>query len=109
WVRCGQAGQVTVTKTRGCRMATKKVVAENRIKEHLDGKVERVSISAPNFRVVAFSLVGTAPLVTHAFSQKAINIIRETQVAGQKAKKGRKREPKDFEAAYQASQHVSTE
>lgn len=82
----------------------------NRIAE-LNGEKtpERVSISPPNFKRASFTIIGEAPLVVHAFSQKAISVIRETQEAGHTARKGKKREPKNFDAAYEASKHVSSE
>jgi len=70
---------------------------------------ERVSISPPNFKVAAFGIVGTVPLVVNAFSNEARAIIKETQESGQRAKKGRKRDPKDFKALFESSRHLSTE
>lgn len=84
------------------------VVLSNRIAA-LNGKPERVTISPPNFKVARFHIVGDAPLVVHAFSQKAFNQIREKHEAGSVAKKGQKREAKDFEANFQASRHRSIE
>lgn len=82
----------------------------NRITKELNGDTpQAVTITPPNFKTARFNIVGDAPLVIHAFSQKAINQIREKQEAGSVAKKGKKRDPKDFEANFQASRHLSTE
>jgi hypothetical protein len=68
---------------------------------------EVVTIKAPNMQRAAFTIRGTSPLVIHAFSQKAREQIRTTQTQGATAKKGKKREPKDFDAAYESAKHVS--
>ena len=88
----------------------KSVESNNRIAEHLEApKAERLVVSPPNFKRASFNIIGEAPLVVHAFSMKARNIIKETQEAGSVAKKGRKRDPKDFQGNYEASRHRSPE
>lgn len=72
-------------------------------------KVEDLAITPPNFKTIRFLIRGTAPLVQCKFSVKARDTIRETQEAGQQARKGKKREPKDFEKVYNDSRHISTE
>lgn len=64
-----------------------------------------VAIPPPRFEQTAVLIRGTAPYVQHAFSQKAITTMMETQAMGQQSRKGRKREPKDFKAVYQAAMH----
>jgi len=66
-------------------------------------------IGAPNFKVAEFNIRGNAPFVQNAFPEKARNEIRATQEAGSTGKKGKKREPKDFQAAYENAKHVSTD
>ena len=61
-------------------------------------KVEAVTIAAPNFQTAEFEIVGTAPYVQHRFSEKAKKIMHDTQAAGSTAKKGQKREARDFDA-----------
>lgn len=79
----------------------------NRVAEHLNGtKAEPLTISPPNFKRASFRIIGDAPLVINAFSQKARQMMRETQEAGHTAKKGKKREPKDFMGNYEAAKHV---
>jgi hypothetical protein len=70
---------------------------------------EAVRVTAPNFKTAEFKIVGTAPYVQLAFSEKARNIMRENQAAGSTAKKGKKREAKDFEGLFLAAQHISTD
>lgn len=77
--------------------------------ENPDPKPEVVTISAPNMQRARFTIRGTTPLVLHAFSQKARNQIRATQEQGSTAKKGKKREPKDFDAVYEGSRHRAPE
>lgn len=70
---------------------------------------ERATISRPNIRTVAIAIRGTAPYVQNKFSAKAMAKIHETQSAGSVAKKGAKREPKDFQAAYKGAMHRAVE
>jgi len=70
------------------------------------GTVE-TRISAPNFKTVELHIRGTAPYVQLAFGEKARNVMREKQAAGSTAKKGKKREAKDFDAAFDEAQHRS--
>lgn len=66
-------------------------------------------ISPPKFEVVKVLIEGDAPYVQNRFSQKAIEKMRAAQSAGSVGKKGTKREPKDFEAAFEGAKHVSAE
>jgi len=68
---------------------------------------KKLIISPPNFGVVVFELVGTAPLVQCAFSQKAAEAMAEAQREGsrQMKKKRGDKAPKDFERAYRDAQH----
>lgn len=67
----------------------------------------RVVIAKPNFESAAIKIRGTAPYVQHKFSQKAINTMVETQEMGSQAKKGKAREPKDFDAVYEGALYRS--
>lgn len=69
----------------------------------------KVVIEAPKFEQASIRIRGIAPYVQHKFSQKSVNTMIETQKMGQQAKKGRKRDPKDFRAAYEGAMHVSRE
>lgn len=71
------------------------------------GMVEtRVTIAPPKFTVGIWTIRGIAPLVINKFSQKAKEKIKGTQEAGSVAKKGKKREPKDFQMCYEEAKHI---
>ena len=71
------------------------------------GDKSKVIIAPPKFQVAALRIKGTAPLVMHAFSEKAVNTMIQTQAAGQQAQSKRKRDPKDFKAVFEAAKHIS--
>jgi hypothetical protein len=103
----------TATKTKTPRATAPKV------EEHLapgnksDTAVAEklgVTITAPNFKTVEIMIRGTAPYVQNSFSKKAREIMRAKQAEGSTAaSKGRKREAKDFDAAFRDAQHRSTQ
>jgi hypothetical protein len=64
-----------------------------------------VTIQPANFKTAMFLIVGVAPYVQNKFSAKARQKMRETQEAGSTAKKGTKREPKDFQGSYEGAIH----
>lgn len=70
---------------------------------------EQITIKAPAMRIAKFKLRGTAPYVQNAFPEKARELMRSKQAAGSVAKKGSKREAKDFNLCYEQAQHVSRE
>lgn len=70
---------------------------------------EAVTISPPKLRVVEFQITGDSPYVQCRFSQKAMNMMREKMEAGQTAKKGKARDPRDFNADFENAKHISTE
>lgn len=72
-------------------------------------KSAEVTIEAPHFETAVFRIKGIVPYVQNAFSKKAQDQIHGTQAAGSVAKKGKKRDPKDFQACYQQAQHRSPE
>lgn len=72
-------------------------------------KPRTVVIEPPKFEMAEIKIVGTAPYVQNKFSHKAQQKIKETQEAGQQARKSRKREAKDFEAVYREAMHISRE
>lgn len=71
---------------------------------------EQIHISKPNIRPGEVWIKGTAPLVMHKFSQKAMLMMREKQAAGTTAntKKGN-RAAKDFNALFEGARHRSFE
>jgi len=66
-----------------------------------------VTITPPNFQVATFDIVGTAPFVQLRFSEKAKAQMKEKMELGSAAKKGKKREPRDFEEDYHNAYYVS--
>lgn len=66
-----------------------------------------LTIPEPNLQTAAFEIVGTAPYVQNKFAAKAKQMMRETQEAGSTSRKGRKKDPKDFEQCYRDAMHVS--
>lgn len=70
---------------------------------------QEVQIPAPRFETLEFSLIGTAPYMQARFSEKAKNTIREKQAAGSVARKGKKREARDFASDYEGAGYKSAE
>lgn len=68
-----------------------------------------VSISPPNFETATFTLVGDTPYMQARFSAKAMQAMRAKQAAGSVARKGAKKEPRDFDRDFREAQHISTE
>ena len=64
-----------------------------------------INIPPPKFEVATFLLTGNAPYVANKFSQEAREMMRAKQEAGSQAKKGAKREPKDFDKGYYGAMH----
>lgn len=89
-------------------MATKKNVVQISDARPDAAKSDRqVIIAPPLFETATVRLIGTAPYVQHKFSAKAKNMIIATQMAGSQARKGKAREPKNFEEVYKAAMYVS--
>lgn len=66
---------------------------------------EVVRITRPKLRTATIQIVGIAPYVQHAFSEKQRKQMEETQRAGQQARGKKNRAPKEFEAIYEAAKH----
>lgn len=66
----------------------------------------KLQIPAPKFKTAAFLLTGTAPYVSNKFSAEAREMMRAKQEAGSQAKKGSKREAKDFAKCFRESMHA---
>ena len=64
-----------------------------------------ITIKPAKFLVAEFKLRGTAPYVSNKFSAEAREMMRAKQVAGSQAKKGAKREGKNFDQKYLESMH----
>lgn len=61
---------------------------------------EAVTIAPPKMDTVAIRIRGDAPLCQLRFGEKQMNQMREKQLLGSQSTKGKKREPKDFDALY---------
>jgi hypothetical protein len=68
-----------------------------------------ITISKPNMGTITVPIVGDAPYVQARFSQKAQQAMKSKMLAGSTAKKGTKREPRDFDADFIGAQHISEE
>jgi len=64
-----------------------------------------VVIAPPDLRVAAFTIIGTAPYVQEKFSQTTREKMASKMRAGSQSRKGVKREPRDFDADYEAAMH----
>jgi hypothetical protein len=64
-----------------------------------------VTIQAPNIQEAIFRIRGTAPYVQNKFSAKAREQMHATQEKGHVAKKGARREAKDFQLMYEQALH----
>lgn len=82
--------------------------ANRRISADGERKKE-VVISPPRLKTAEFVIVGTAPYVQQAFSQKAREEIKEKQKAGNPGNNKKNRKAKDFQECYEQSMHLSTE
>jgi len=70
-------------------------------------EAEVITISPPNFQHIKLDLEGTAPLMQARFSAKAMQAMMSKMAAGSSAKKGTKREARDFDEDFQQAMHVS--
>lgn len=72
-------------------------------------QTQSVQITPPNIQTAVFTIEGTAPLVIHRFSAKSKAIMLGKMEEGSTAKKGKKREPLDVQATFNASRYISKE
>jgi len=68
-----------------------------------------VTISPPNFQRIKLTLEGTAPLMQARFSAKAMQAMMSKMAEGPTAKKGKKREARDFDEDFRQAMHVSAD
>lgn len=64
-----------------------------------------MAIKAPNMKKLEVTIRGTAPYVGNKFSGEARAMMRDQQEKGSVAKKGKKRDPKDFEKLRKEATH----
>lgn len=84
-------------------------MAKNTTSDTKSIETQPVTIKAPTMGSAVFRIIGTAPYVQNAFPAKAREMMKAKQAAGSQAKKGAKRDPKDFDLCYQQAQHISRE
>ena len=77
-------------------------------------KVEKVKgkeiiIPALNLECGSFLIEGDTIMVQNKFSEKAKRSMKDVQEAGSRSKKGKKKEPKDFQEMFKQAQHISKE
>jgi hypothetical protein len=70
---------------------------------------QTVSISAPNFEHATFTIRGETPYMQARFGAKAMQAMRDKMTAESTARKGTKREPRDFARDFAEAQHRSSE
>lgn len=68
-----------------------------------------ILITEPKVEKAVFRIRGTAPYMQQRFSQKAINAMKATMEAGSTAKKGTKREARDFQGDFEGAKHKSVD
>lgn len=70
---------------------------------------EVLGIAPPNFAEAEFLIEGTSPYVQCKFGEKVRDEMKATQEAGSQAKKGKRKEPKNFHECYEQATHFSTD
>lgn len=68
-----------------------------------------ITIAPPNLQTISLRIVGTAPYLQAKFSEKAKTAMRDAQAAGSTARKGKRREARQFDADFEAAQHRAVE
>ena len=86
---------------------TKRRAATPAKAEVTKSETKSVVISKPNFQQANLTIRGVSPYVQHAFSQKALRTMMDTQMAGAQSRKGKIRQPKDFKEVYENATHFS--
>jgi len=72
-------------------------------------KTDVVTITPPNFQRIKLMLEGTAPLMQARFAAKAMQAMMAKHAAGSTAKKGAKREPRNFDEDFKQAMHIASE
>jgi len=75
----------------------------------VEAKTKVVTIAPPNLKEVTYRIRGTSVYAQHKFSAKAKEAIKRKQEEGSTAKKGQKREPKNFQDDYLGAMHLSSD
>ncbi len=64
-----------------------------------------LEVAPPKFEIAEFEVVGSTPYVQHKFSSKGRKKMRDQQELGSQGKKGKKRDPRNFQADYEEAQY----
>lgn len=91
-------------KTRSAPISTKKRKGKIETPPAKD-KALVAHIDRPNFQQATFHIRGNAPFVQNRFSVKAQTMMIDRQTQGSVGNKGKRRDPKDFNALYLASMY----
>lgn len=75
----------------------------------MNAKTETITIAPLKLGTLAIQIKGTAPLMQARFTAKAMAAMRAKMEAGPTAKKGGKREARDFEDDFLQAQHISVD
>lgn len=70
---------------------------------------QQITITPPNLQTLGLRIVGVAPYMQAKFSEKTRQAMMAKQAAGSVAKKGTKRDARDFNADFQAAQHRASD
>lgn len=71
--------------------------------------IDVVTISPPKFSRIRLRLVGTAPYMQARFSAKAMQAMKSKMEAGPTAKKGGRKDARDFDDDFRAAQHIAAD
>lgn len=75
----------------------------------LEAGIPQIIIPSPRIEVIQIPIVGTAPLIVHAWSEKAKRMMLEAQQVTDKPKIKKVRESRNPEADFQGARYVSDE
>ena len=79
------------------------------MKEKTQPKTQSITITPLNFKCLEMTIIGTAPYMQARFGAKAMQAMRAKQEAGSTARKGTKREARDFAEDFKQAIHVSSD
>jgi len=100
-------GRSEMARTKAAAADVIKITSAKRKQKPVSPAERSVVIKPPQFEVATIKIRGIAPYVQHKFSQKSREKMIASQKLGQQSRKGTAKEPKDFDAAYEAAMHKS--
>lgn len=86
-----------------------RITKKDLLKASEKARAETITITPPRMAIVRVLIRGTTPLVQNRFGSRPMQMMKTAMESGSQAKKGRKREPKDFRACWQDARHISRE